>query len=298
MGIVAPVSSLAARPPEQGRLRFGVKTGKAMKSIDTWRFTSPDERAIRSLAEHYGGVAKPWTDPKASPVNQWEVVTDAHRIPVWLPPNSYSLNYELWGGRGLDRRCDGEVCTTWKMEQPCLCNAAGDMTCKPYSRLNVILPNVGFGGVWRLEVKGWEFAHEAPGMIATLAALQNHGIVKVELQLTRRSKMTREGKRNWIVPQLVVDTTPEEMLAGAAQVQQLEAPHPAGAGLRAIGPADLDEPSELEDLLQASIVHVRSKKQDIIDAEVIEPEGWDIPPGGVKVRRNPDKEGPKWIRAL
>lgn len=309
MGVVVPVRSLAARPPEQGRLRYGVKTAKAMKAIDTWRFTSPDERAIRSLAEQYGGEARPWSDPKASPANQWEVVTDANRIAVWLPPDSYSLNYERWGGKGLDVRCDGETCTThWagKVEQPCVCNAAGDMTCKPYSRLNVILPTIGFGGVWRLEVKGWEFAHEAPGMIATLGALQSHGIVKVELALTRRSKMTRDGKKQWIVPQFVVDSTPEEMLAGAAQVRHLSVAGPErlelGAGDGWSEDDDLDDPgeemSELEELLHASVVSIRSRKEDdIIDAEVIEQEGWDIPPGHAKVRRNPDKTGPKWIRA-
>jgi hypothetical protein len=34
------------RPPEHGRIRLGIKDGKAMRHIDTLRFTSPDRNAI------------------------------------------------------------------------------------------------------------------------------------------------------------------------------------------------------------------------------------------------------------
>ena len=43
-----PIKPLAqlGRAPEQGRIRLGVKTERAMKSLDTFRFTSLDKSAI------------------------------------------------------------------------------------------------------------------------------------------------------------------------------------------------------------------------------------------------------------
>ena len=39
------------RTPEHGRIRLGVKTERAMKSLDTFRFTSPDKEAIEQIAD-------------------------------------------------------------------------------------------------------------------------------------------------------------------------------------------------------------------------------------------------------
>ena len=43
------VAQLQRRAPEAGRIRLGIKTGRAMKSLDTFRFTSPHRDAIEEL---------------------------------------------------------------------------------------------------------------------------------------------------------------------------------------------------------------------------------------------------------
>ena len=51
---IKPIHDLG-RTPEHGRIRLGVKTERAMKSLDTFRFTSPDKEAIEQIADAYGG---------------------------------------------------------------------------------------------------------------------------------------------------------------------------------------------------------------------------------------------------
>lgn len=308
---IVPLNQLVARPPEHGRIRFGVKAGRAMKAIETWRFTSPDEAAIRALAELYGGTAKKWSDPKASPPNQWEVVTDADTINVWLPPGAYNVSYELWGGGGVERRCDGATCLRFGREPvPCMCDGAPDgaVTCRPTSRVSVILPDIAFGGVWRLETKSWNFAHEAPGMIAAISEMQAQGLARVSLILSKRQQKVEGQTKKFIVPQFSLDATPTQMLNGAARVRAGltagAAPRELGAG--PVAPIDevwhqpageIEDTTDYVDLLQRSVDMLKADADDDIeDAEVIEEDGWDIPPPGVKVRRNPDKAGPRWIR--
>ena len=67
------------RTPEHGRIRLGVKTERAMKSLDTLRFTSPDKEAIEQIADTHGGNVKSWTPPK-SKQQQWEVITTSSRV--------------------------------------------------------------------------------------------------------------------------------------------------------------------------------------------------------------------------
>lgn len=316
-----------ARPPEHGRIRFGerFKSGgrERPRALKTWRFTSPDEIAIRQIAQEYGGEARPWFDPKANPQNQWEVLTPVDRIHVWLPTeDSLSIMMEQWGGRGIERRCDEVTCTFYgrgrPMQAPCYCADQPKPTCKPYSRLNVIIPNVVFGGVWRLEVKGNHFAHEAPGMISTIASLQERqGMVRVDLLLTERTGKDDEGRMTkFIVPKISVAMTPQQMLEGMAQVQRL-----------AIGPSrEVTETPVATPELRS--VTVDPDDDDIVDAEILEgpwhhaideddteltqllkqsveqaeirkahrEDGWDEPPGHVAVKRNPDPNGPKYIR--
>ena len=70
---VKPLRNLG-RVPEQGRIRLGVKTERAMKAIDTFRFTSADHGAICQIADIYGGVVGKWMPPR-SKQQQWEVIT-------------------------------------------------------------------------------------------------------------------------------------------------------------------------------------------------------------------------------
>ena len=318
MATIVRIRDLRTRPPEHGRIRFGKKVtsqgGKERPTaLETWRFTSPDRDAVEQLAALYGGECRSWEDPKASPQHQFQVETNASRIQVWLPnEDSYSVAYEQWGGKGLERRCDGETCSFagigGAIERPCVCADQAVQTCKPYSRLNVILPQIRFGGVWRLEVKGQAFAHEAPGMIEAITRLQSGGMVRVDLLLTRRTARDAQGKTmHFVVPQVSVAVTPEEMLSGGAKVlQRIE--HPALAAL-SVAP---DDEAVMGELIEPSVWHQPAVVDDNIeDAELIDllarsidqaradraPVGWDTPPPDVKVTRNPDPAGPKWVRA-
>lgn len=285
------LANLDTRPPEHGRLRYGIRTERAMRTLTTWRFTSPDLEAIEHLAGMYGGEPRPWSDPKASPEAQFEVITTSERVSVWLPPDAYEVQNELWTNAGCERRCDGEQCTLpSKATVPCVCETQGKDLCKPYSRLNVILPGVPFGGLWRLEVKGKNFAYEAPGMIAMAQQLQSQGMSRVDLLLTKRQKRIGGKVSKYVVPQFVFGATPQEMLEGAALVRRMEIAPPRASALELTAAAEPIWQSTLDD-------------DEIAEAEIIDddPEplvnGWDSPPADVAVRRNPDPDGPKWIRA-
>ena len=257
MRAIQPLADLESRAPEAGRIRLGIKTAKAMKSLDTFRFTSPYRDCIEALADAYGGEVKPWNDPKASPSNQWEVVTAASEVEVFLPPNPVSTWYEMYSGGGLLRRCDGAVCQIpqqtgpqqWEpVDTPCVCAAKGAMECSPHTRLKVLLPNVPFRGVWRLETKGWNALKELPGMADLIRQLNESGsMVRVALGIEKRTQMRPSGKRNFVTPTLTMLDTPFEIMSGKASIASLAPAQPAPKAL----PVSPSEP-------------------EIIDAEIIE----------------------------
>jgi hypothetical protein len=276
---IVPVKDFGRRMVEHGRIRLGIKAGRAMKSIDTFRFTSADETAIRQLAEQFGGEARPWSDPKASPTNQWEVVSQTSEIPVWIIPGGLDVNYEMWSGGGCVRRCDGVECETSQRSfdadyepvmVPCVCSSKGKLECRPYTRLNVIIPSIRFGGSWRLESKGWNAAEELPGMAEMLANIQDGGHLRGRLRLEHRQ--SQGGRRKFVVPTLAIDVSVNEMLTGNADVRAL-----------------VSAPSEIGETSQMAIPSVsdgmsRSSEQaesipddDIVEAVVIEDDVYALP---------------------
>jgi hypothetical protein len=74
-----PLTQLDRRPPEAGRIRMGEKTDRAMRSLDTFRFTSPDQSLIAAVAQLYGGTVRPWNEPRAKVKQQWQVTITAQR---------------------------------------------------------------------------------------------------------------------------------------------------------------------------------------------------------------------------
>lgn len=230
---VVPIANLARRIPEAGRIRFGVKSGKAMKALDTFRFTSHDEEALSQIAALYGGDVVPWSDPKAAE-GQHEVITDTGEIRIVLPPDPLGGTpiYELWGGGGCERRCDGvaaEIVTRGQdgaemTQVSCLCTANGSMACEPRTRLSVILPEIRFGGVWRLETKSWNAAQEMPGMVDLIQTMQERGLTRGVLALKQRRSVVAGQTRRFTVPVLGVDETLNALASGAAQVGSLPAP--------------------------------------------------------------------------
>ena len=234
---IVPIAKDYGRIPEQGRIRLGVKTERAMKALDTFRFSSPDPGAIEAIAALYGGKARPWSDKRATPKEQWEVITEADSIRVFLPQHSIDVWYEEWSGGGLLRRCDGieaqvEIKTPDGTDidiVPCHCSQLIDkgqqMKCRPYTRLSVILPEIRFGGTWRLESKGWNASKELPAMAQVIAQMQAIGIVEGVLSLEKRTKVSGGQTKHFVVPKLSTDTSPLEIMAGAARPQvQIEAP--------------------------------------------------------------------------
>ncbi|MFD0659711.1 recombination directionality factor [Thermocatellispora tengchongensis] len=166
-------SVLQRRHWQDGRIRLGVKkiskNGKEYPSkIDTFRFTSPSKEMIEGVAELYGGQVQSWESPQGP---QFEVVTDAQRIPVIVPPNGLSQNMELWDGKLCVRRCTG-VAMQPPFVGPCLCGADRDIKhrlCKPHTRLGVFLKEVRSLGLWRLDSKGGNAAAELPNAAEFLA---------------------------------------------------------------------------------------------------------------------------------
>lgn len=224
---VVPLNSIDRRAPEAGRIRIGVKTGRAMKSIDTFRFTSPYQDIIEQLAARYGGQAQPWTDERARIRDQWEVITPVNEIPVYLPANGLSVNYEKWSGGGCERRCDGEQCEIVQMQgdnavpvaTPCICVAKSARECQPYTRLNVVLPELPFRGTWRLETKGWNALHELPGMWEMIRSLDESGrMVQAYLGVEKRSDKAAGKTRHYVVPKLTVGQSPQELQSGVGSV--------------------------------------------------------------------------------
>ena len=269
---ITPLKNLG-RAPEQGRIRLGVKTERAMKSLDTFRFTSPDKAAIEQIAGLYGGSVNSWTPPRTKQ-EQWEVITQATELRVFLPPHSIDVWYEAWSGGGCQRRCDG-VTAEVPMKSPdgmdidtvpCPCDQEKTpMKCAPYTRLRVILPDVKFGGVWRMESKGWNAANEMPGMATVLEQLQSTGLAQCNLVLEQRSKVSGGQTKHFVVPRLSLDASPDELLGGEGRATTLEGP---------------ERPP-------------RSLAPVIEEAEIVE-EGWDLPPVGTKVKKNPSPP-PKFI---
>lgn len=282
---VVPVADLGRRMVEHGRIRLGIKSGKAMKSIDTFRFTSPDKAAIEQLADQYGGEAKPWSDPKASPTNQFEVITKANDIAVWIMPGGLDVSYEMWSGGGCVRRCDGvEVETSQRTFDadyepvivPCICDAKQKLECRPYTRLNVVIPSIRFGGSWRLESKGWNAAEELPGMADMIAQLQDTGVLRGRLRLEHRQ--SQGGRRKFVVPTLAIDMSVEEILSGSGSAMMLnqgvtEVNPSNNVGVRT--PLSLS-PQSVIDGTVASGDSISGAADEVVDAELVD-DVWSLP---------------------
>jgi hypothetical protein len=228
------------RAHEVGRIRLGVKVANDRKpgttmpvKLSCLRFTSRDEKAIRTIAELYGGEAKRWDN---APVDeQWEVFTTAREIGVLVPPGPQSVSQwmEYWDKAdprdkrspvGCLRRCDGdrEILT----DSPCLCKAEGREVCRPTTRVAVMLPDVRGMGVWRVDSHGWNAAHELGGTAALLAAVRERGTwIPATLRLEKRRSVVRGKVFEYAVPVLSPETTVREMLE-APHTDRIELPAP------------------------------------------------------------------------
>lgn len=269
---MTPISDLRHAVQEHGRIRLGMKARKGSKtyptSIDTFRFTSPDGQAIAALAELYGGVARPWNDDRATVRDQWEVISEAKEIAVWVGSGSMSQVYEFWTAAGCQRRCDGSLAMHARagsmVEGPCVCNTDNtlpdEQACTPKTRLTVMLPEIRMAGGWRVETSSWHAAREMPNMMATIELLQGTGLAAGKLIVAEGMSKTPGGQtKRFTFPRLIVDATPQELVSGQAAVTAITAPIPEQ---RAIGPVSMEASPTRDE-------YGRNLGDDVIDAEVI-----------------------------
>lgn len=311
---ILPIA-LQRRHAELGRIRLGVKTatangGTRPSKLDRYRFTSPHERHIKDLAQLYGGTARQWQNGTRT---EWEVISDATTIPVVVVRGGVSQWLETWSGGGCQRRCDGERDII--SDSPCICATEDrDRTCKPTTRLSVMLRDLDAIGVWRLESKGWNAAAELPGLVELAQHVAD--LVPARLILSERVSI-KDGKTSrfvvpgldlevspsrltQIVSQLAVDgpTAPAAVDGGAARAIE-HAPRPDYAG-HASRLTDLDEVRALwvsardaghldDDVKAALTARVQELQQAAVKpaepgpvvvpvADVEEPPGWVTPP--------------------
>lgn len=287
---ITPVSELgASRWPRAGKIRLGDRGGKnrAPRALTRFRITSPDEQIIREVADLYGGTAKPWSDKSANPPDQWEVQTEATELRVFLPPGALDCGYEFWSGGGRVRRCDGIECEVAGQNEmmtiPCPCKAAGVMSCKPHTRLSVVLPEVRFAGVFELTSTGWHAAAEMASMQTLIEQLQTGGRV-IDALLVLEQAQAQGGSRKFVVPKLRLSASVLALVAGEASVGALHSGH---GGMAELGTGTLPEPPGAA---EGPIVGIREQAQEWFDAddEVIDAVLVD---GPVEVRIPPREEG-------
>ncbi len=278
---VVPVpllSNLQRRIPEAGRIRIGEKTTRGGKTvptaIDVFRFTSADADALEQIATVYGGKVTKWSDTKA-PKGQYQVKTTSAEIQVALPPGdplSGSPIYELWGGGGCERRCDGEMCTVTTKgpegpeftDKPCVCSAKGALACKVKVRLNLLLPDVRFTGTWRLETSSAFAAEELPGMVEMIQDLHTKGLSRAVLRLTQRRSTVAGETHHYVVPTLGLPVSIQEMMAGGGTVQAIASTAADSTEGRALAPGAYETTG-----------HAQDDDDDVVDAEVI-PDDADV----------------------
>ncbi len=271
MRSVVPIANLQRRIPEAGRIRTGAKTtasnGRELPTaLPEFRFTSHDAEALGQIAAMYGGTVTPWSDAKAAE-GQFEVRTTAAEIRVVLPPDPLGGTplYEMWGGGGCERRCDGLTASILTQgpdgleptDVGCLCQSKGEMACKVVTRLNVILPEVRFAGVWRLDTHSWNAAQELPGMVDMIQQMQGQGLSYATLALKHRRSVQAGKTQKFIVPMLGIPESIETLVAGGSQLGSLPPADLPPVG--EIGPAPAEESTaEVEE------------HDEIVDAEIVD----------------------------
>jgi hypothetical protein len=216
-----PILDLQTRARELGRIRLGqvvTANGKTRpEKVDRFRFTSYSRELLDQVAALYGGTVGEW-QPQGNGARGFEVLTDARRVPILVPPQPVSQWYELWSGGGCQRRCDGT--TEQLTDRPCVCDPdPEERECKPTTRLNVMLRDVPGLGVWRLESHGYYAAVELPAVAEFLAAAR--GYVPAALLLEERTAKRGGQTRRYMVPAIEVEQiTPAQLMSGAVQGMQ------------------------------------------------------------------------------
>lgn len=233
---MSPILDLQRRLHEAGRIRIGAtaktSSGKNRPAkLETFRFTSQSEAAMKHLATLFGGEVKPWADAPTG--KQWELISESDAIRVMVPPEAmgFSQFYELWKAGGCERRCDGNEQSDGKA---CVCDPE-ERECKPHTRLSVMLTDMPTSGLWRLDTSGFYAATELAGgfeLARLIASTSGRHILNATLRLEQR-EVKRPGQtvKKFSVPVLDFDVNPEALtgeaprnLPGVTPVPALPAP--------------------------------------------------------------------------
>lgn len=217
-----PILDLQRRMRQLGEIRIGhtVDTGRVSEKsgkpilrpekLNIFRITSASKPLLEQVADLYGGTVQAWTPANGGP-SEWEVYTEADRLPVLVPPREPVTQwYEQYKGSKCVRRCDGEI--EQKTDQACLCNP-DRRACQITTRLNVMLRDVPGLGVWLLTSHGYYAAVELPEVAQFLASTR--GYVDAWLTMEEKQVVRDDGKTaRFMVPKLDVAVTPAQLLAG------------------------------------------------------------------------------------
>jgi hypothetical protein len=225
-----PIIELQRRMRQLGEIRIGrvVDTGRISQrtnrpimrpeKLDRFRLTSASRPLLEEVAKLYGGQVEPWTPANGGPA-EWEVFTDADRLPVLVPPRDPVTQwYEQYKGSKCVRRCDGV--TEQKSDKPCLCDPDA-RDCQITTRLNVMLRDVPGLGVWLLTSHGFYAAVELPEVAQFLATTRGYvdaWLAMEEKQVPIVDQNGREGMARFMVPKLDVAVTPAQLLAGQGAI--------------------------------------------------------------------------------
>lgn len=236
-----PILTMQQRARQLGRIRIGQQVTKNGKSrpekLETFRITSDSKELLDSVASLYGGSVKQWTPNNGSA--QWEVVTDAKRLPILIPPQPISQWFELWSGGGCERRCDG---VTEKLSgNGCMCTA-DNQQCLPKTRLSVMLSEVPGLGLWRLDSGGYYAATEIPQLAQFLANTGNYVPAYLELHEKVVRKADEKYPRRFMVPAITVEETPKALLSSGGNAAELSQGQSPVAAIEA--PAADEEPDD------------------------------------------------------
>ncbi|MBT9255402.1 hypothetical protein KMZ30_07425 [Phycicoccus sp. KQZ13P-1] len=204
---------LQRRHAEVGRIRLGVqqdtgrkRNGRAVTrpaKLETFRFTSASRELVDAVAAVYGGEVKPWANGN---LQQWEVITPANVVPVFVVKNGVTQWMETWSGGGCVHRCDGVRDVEGNLCDP---DDPQHREARATTRLSVMLPEIESIGVWRLESHGYNAAAEIP-MVAELA--QHVGdLVPAVLRVVERVSRSGGETKRFMVPQLDLLVTKDRL---------------------------------------------------------------------------------------
>lgn len=266
------LTGIQARNSQTGAIRIGDEiigeNGKAQAhKLDVFRLTSPSRLAVEEAAALYGGEVTEWY-PRAGTRwgRQFQVYTEVDEIPVGLPPGTLAIaqDMELYGGGGLQRRCDGvtmrrprlgpcqcpqaadcpfedaspEYAAEWAiMERKRLASGKNPQACKPKTRFSLLLPDISDFGVWVLRTSSEEAAAEVMAKAKILEMARASGVtLSARLAIEQRMLMVGGVLRQYPVPVFRLDDSIRALASGELAARSLaeQLPPAPGEARRAI----------------------------------------------------------------